>query len=339
MGELPARADLLGGGEARRRRRGDHPLLRLGDDDLPGLELLSQRHAVEPDVDAEPVARHFRQRRGEARRAAVLQRGDEAALDELERRLDQLVAGERVADLHRRTLVGIVLAELLARENAGAADSVAPGRRAEEQHEVARARGRRAGETLGGEEADAHRVHEAVVRVGRVEGGRAAHGWDADRVPVAADALDRPLEVVVGRAEEEAVEQRDRAGAHGHDVAEDAADAGGGALKRLDRARVVVALDLERDRLAVAEVEHAGVLAGALEDAGAGRRQAREQACRVLVRAVLRPEEGEDGELERIRVPAEQVADALEFPVREAECPVERLFRDGRQRGGSSREG
>ena len=65
----------------------------------------------------------------------------------------------------------------------------------------------------------------------------------------------------VGRAEAEAVEQRDRPGAHRRDVAEDPADAGRGALERLDRRRVVVALDLERDRLAVAEVEHARVLA------------------------------------------------------------------------------
>jgi hypothetical protein len=61
----------------------------------------------------------------------------------------------------------------------------------------------------------------------------------------------------------------DRAGAHGEDVAHDAADAGGGALERLDRARVVVRLDLERDGEAVADVDDAGVfLARADEDLG-----------------------------------------------------------------------
>ncbi len=106
------------------------------------------------------------------------------------------------------------------------------------------------------------------------------------------------------RAEAQAVEQRDRPGAHRRDVAQDAADAGGGALERLDRRRVVVALDLERDREAVAEVEHAGVLAGALEDTRAVARKAPQQEGRVLVAAVLRPEEREHGQLEVVRARA-----------------------------------
>jgi hypothetical protein len=51
----------------------------------------------------------------------------------------------------------------------------------------------------------------------------------------------------------------------------------------------------------------------------------------VLVAAVLRPEEGEDGELEVVRLPLEQLADAVELPVGETERPVVRLFRDLRQ--------
>jgi hypothetical protein len=45
----------------------------------------------------------------------------------------------------------------------------------------------------------------------------------------------------------------------------------------------------------------------------------------VLVATVLRPEEGEDGELEVVRIPAEQLFDSPRFPVRETEGPVERL--------------
>ena len=47
--------------------------------------------------------------------------------------------------------------------------------------------------------------------------------------------------------------------AHGEDVADDAADAGRRALERLDRARMIVALHLERDGPAVADVDHARV--------------------------------------------------------------------------------
>jgi hypothetical protein len=53
---------------------------------------------------------------------------------------------------------------------------------------------------------------------------------------------------------------------------------------------VVVALDLERNRLAVAEIDDARVLARALEDARRLGREALEEERRVLVAAVLRPE-------------------------------------------------
>ena len=124
---------------------------------------------------------------------------------------------------------------------------------------------------------------------------------------------------VVGRAEAEPVEQRDRPRAHRDDVAEDPADAGRRALERLDRGRVVVGLDLERDRLAVAEVEHARVLARPLQHALARRRQPLQEQRRVLVAAVLRPEEREDGELEVVRVAPEQLADSVQLPVGETE--------------------
>jgi hypothetical protein len=94
---------------------------------------------------------------------------------------------------------------------------------------------------------------------------------------------------------------------------------------------VVVALDLEGDGLALAEVDDARVLARALEDARAARREAAQQRRRVLVRAVLRPEQREDGELEVVRLAAEQLADTVELPVGQPEGAVERLFRDRRQ--------
>ncbi len=79
---------------------------------------------------------------------------------------------------------------------------------------------------------------------------------------------------MVGRPEAEAVEQRDRSGTHRDDVAEDASDPGPGALERLHGGGVVVALDLEGNRLALAEVDDAGVLAGPLKNARRGRGEA-----------------------------------------------------------------
>jgi hypothetical protein len=51
----------------------------------------------------------------------------------------------------------------------------------------------------------------------------------------------------------------------------------------------------------------------------------------VLVAAVLRPEEREDGELEVVRLALEQLLDTVEFPVGQSEGAVERLFGDPRQ--------
>jgi hypothetical protein len=122
---------------------GDHPLLRLGDHDLPRLHrVLAKRHAVEVHVDSRSRRSHLRETRREARGAAVLQRLDETRLDELDARLDQLLAGEGIADLDGRPLVGVVLAELGRREHRGAADAVAARRRAVEDDVVARRRPR-----------------------------------------------------------------------------------------------------------------------------------------------------------------------------------------------------
>jgi hypothetical protein len=87
-----------------------------------------------------------------------------------------------------------------------------------------------------------------------------------------------------------------------------------------------VRLDLERDRRPVAEVEHARVLTRALQDALARRGQPSQQRRRVLVAAVLRPEQREDTNLELVRVAAEQLPDAVRFPVRQTKGAVEGLM-------------
>ena len=71
----------------------------------------------------------------------------------------------------------------------------------------------------------------------------------------------RRLRGSVERPEAQRIHHRDRPRAHGEDVAQNAADAGRRALKRLDEAGMVVRFDLERDRVAAADVDDAGVLA------------------------------------------------------------------------------
>ena len=147
-----------------------------------------------------------------------------------------------------------------------------------------------------------------------------------------ADPADGAGEVPVGLGEAQPVEQRDRPRAHRDDVAQDPSHSRRRALERLDGGRVVVALHLEGDREPVAEVEDARVLARPLEHALALARQPLQEQRGVLVAAVLRPEQREDGELEVVRVPSEQRLDAIVLLVREAERPMERLIGDAAHR-------
>ncbi len=118
---------------------------------------------------------------------------------------------------------------------------------------------------------------------------------------------------IVERTEAERVEQRDRPRAHREDVADDAADAGGRALVRLDERRVVVRFDLEDRGQPVADVHRAGVLTGSLQHARARGRQRPEVDPRALVAAVLGPHHREDAELREVGLPPHQRLDALVF--------------------------
>ena len=151
--QFPALADSAHVVDPLRRDDRDHPLLRLGDHDLPRLHVvLAQWHAVEVHVDAHAVARHLGERRGEPCGAAVLQRDDESLLDEVERDLDQRLAAERVADLNRGPLLVGAL-EILRGEHGRAADAVAAGEGAVEDERVADALRLRREDALGRQDA------------------------------------------------------------------------------------------------------------------------------------------------------------------------------------------
>ena len=172
--QLPACADGLGPRPSRDGlddRR--HALLRLRDHDLERLHaLLAQRHAGRGRGRGRPrrsPPSRRSTRRARPRRDPGARRPGRAP-SELERALDQLLAGERVADLHARALVLVALVEILRGEHAGAADAVAarswrrtarpgcPGPRRSARTEL-----------VGAQHADAHRVDEAVAARRRLE--------------------------------------------------------------------------------------------------------------------------------------------------------------------------
>ena len=118
---------------------------------------------------------------------------------------------------------------------------------------------------------------------------------------------------MVGRAEAQRVHGRDRPRAHGEDVAQNAADAGRRALIGLDVGGVVVALHLEDDAVAIADIDDAGVFARPLDDLRAGGRQGAQPFLRGFVRAVLVPHGRKDAEFGEGRLAADEVEDALIF--------------------------
>ena len=212
-------------------------------------------------------------------------------------------------------------------EHRRAADAVATGRAAEQHGEVVDAARRGQHEVVLRQQADAHHVDERVLGVGRVEDELAADGRHADRVAVTRHAghdafADPPVARLVERAEAQRVEHRDGPGAHREDVAQDAADTGGRALVRLDGARVVVALDAQRDGDAVAAVDHARVFARSADDPRCFGRQTAEVHLARLVGAVLAPHHRIHGQLEAIRLAPEDLRDRLQLVVGQPQGPV-----------------
>ena len=235
--------------------------------------------------------------------------------DQLERRFEQELLGERIADLHPRALGIALVREVLGRERR-AVDAVASGARANRDDRIAHALGLRADQLFLAHHADAHRVDERIALVRVVEHDFTGDGRHADAVAVVADALhdagdELPHARVIECAETQGVEQRDGARAHREHVAQDSTDARRGALVWLDGRRVVVRLDLERDGESVADGNDARVLAGALEHVRRLRRQRLEDGSRVLVGAVLAPQRAHDAQLGERRRAAEHRRQAL----------------------------
>ena len=195
-----------------------------------------------------------------------------------------------------------------------AVDAVAPGRRAEVEHRVADPRGRGGRHLVEPQNPHAHRVDERVARVARVERDFAPDGGDADAVAVARDPRDDVLEEVAAprlgqRPEAERVEERDGARPHREDVADDAPDPRGGSLIGLDRARMVVALDLHRDPPAAPDVHDPRVLEPVALQRFLVLAEAGEDGARELVAAVLGPHDGEHPELGVARGAPEELGD------------------------------
>ena len=295
----------------------EHALLAFRQHHLVGAHAgFAGRHRVEIEVDAEiALGAHLDRRAGQAGRAHVLDRDHAIGRHDFEAGFQQQLFREGIADLHGRPLLGGIVVEF-GRRHRGAVNAVAAGLGAEIDDRHVHAGGRRVENLVGVGEADRHRIDQNVAVIAGVETHLPADRRHAKRIAVAADAGDHarhqmPRLRMFRRAKAQRIEAGDRTRAHREHVAQDAADAGGRALIGLDVARMVVALHLEHDGLAVADVDHAGILARPLDHPRRLGRQATQMQPRRFVRAVLVPHRREDPEFGETRHPADQLEDAL----------------------------
>ena len=179
------------------------------------------------------------------------------------------------------------------------------------------------------EDAKAEDIDERIARVTVVEIDLAADGRDADAISVVGDSVDHAgeeaavggglLGLATNVAEPEGVHREDRAGTHGEDVTDDAANAGSRALERLDGAGVVVALHLEGDGPSIANVDDAGIfLTRFYEDSRAGDGEFFQLELGVFIRAMLAPHDGENAEFGEVGLASEDGFDAFVFVGRDA---------------------
>ena len=297
----------------------EHALLALGQHHLVGAHAaLAGRHRIEVEIDAEiALGAHLHRRAGQPRRAHVLN-GDDAVLrHDLQAGFQQQLLRERIADLHGGTLLLAVVVELR-RRHGRAVNAVAAGLGAEiDDRHVHAGRGGKE-DAVAARQPHRHGVDQDVAVVAGMEAHLPADRRNTKGIAVAANAGDHarhqvPRLRMLRRAEAQRVEAGDRARAHGEDVAQNAADAGGRALIGLDEARVVMAFHLEDDGLSVADVDDAGILARPHQHPRRLGRQPAQVDARRLVGTVLVPHRREDAELGEGRLAPDQLQDALVF--------------------------
>ena len=303
----------------------EHAFLGLGEQDFVGRHAsLAFRHEIDIDFNAgAATAGGFAGRAGEACGAHVLDARDAAAGEEFEAGFEEEFFAEGVADLHGGAVFLGFLGEL-ARGEGGSGKAITAGFGSDIENGIAHALGGSAGDLLVLEDAEAEDIDERISRVAVVEIHLAADGRDADAISVVGDAIHHACEeaavgggllgVSADVAEAEGIHREHRAGAHGEDVADDAANACGCALEGLDGAGVVVALHFECDGPSIADVDDAGIfLARFHEDARAGDGEFFQLELRIFVGAMLTPHDGENAEFGEVGLASEDGFDAFVF--------------------------
>src|SRR5690242_14546662 len=165
-------------------------------------------------------------------------------------------------------------------------------------------------------------VHQRIAVVAGFENRFPAHSRHPKAIAVMRNAADYAFEDplvavaplrIVERPEAERIHDCDWPCAHGEDVAQNSADAGSRSLKRLDKTRVIMGFDLERDGITVPDIDNPRVLAGADQHAVALGRQLFQMDARALVRAVLAPHHRKNSGFSFVRFTLQDRPNLVEF--------------------------
>ena len=271
VGELDTMAVAAGLqlGETRRRHGEDHPLLGLGQPDLPRRQArVLERDGRQLDVGAGALG-HLPDRRRQAAGTAVGDRCPQVV--GAGEHVDQQLLGDGVTDLHAGAGDGAGGGVHRGAGERCPADAVAAGASAEDDDPVAGGRAGRKG-TVGGD-TEAAAEDQRVRREAGVVEDRSGDRRQPDLVAVVGHAVDHAVadagrmqgpvwqlvERQVGRTEAQHVGDGDGPVSGAHHVPDHTSDTRVGAAERLDRGGVVVGLGLEGDGRALAERHDAGV--------------------------------------------------------------------------------
>ena len=224
----------------------------------------------------------------------------------------------------------------LARRKSRAGKTVTTRFGADVKNRIASALCGAAGELLVTQHAEAKNIYQGISLETFIETNFAADCWNADAISVMRDAGDDAgKEAAVGGyvrisdfgfriffcnwPEVERVQAKFRARAHGENVANDSAYSGGRALERFDRTGVIVALHLERDCPAIADVHHTRVFfAGLDQNIWLRGWKLFQFFLRIFVRAMLAPHDRENSQLAKVWFATENFLDPLELFLSEA---------------------
>ena len=265
--DFPVVADFAETVDVLRGDDGAHALLRFrGQDFRRGHVFSSQRNGVEVDLHtAVTGCCQLRRRTGQARATEVLNTDNDTSLVQIQAAFGELLLSERVAYLHSGEFALGAGFEGIGGQHRHTADAIEARAGTEEHDLVAQAGGKRQLQVLHLQRTHTQGVDQWVGGVRLIEDSLATNVRQAQAIAVPADTGhdtgQHSLRVGgVGRSETKLIHHRNWACTHRHNVADDTANTRRSALVGFNVAGVIVGFHAEGHGIAVANIDHAGVL-------------------------------------------------------------------------------